>query len=133
MKSNFTLEATAHSTGIVRRIDDLGRVVIPKEIRRTCGIHEGDPLEIFVNGKQISMRKWQPSDDDFAQKCAGIASNHMHLVRGMVAMNDATTIFTDRGKATVKRYYQDKYDANVAIVYALAKLGYCRIPERSEW
>ena len=38
------------ATGIVRRIDDLGRVVIPKEIRRTMRIREGDPLEIFTNG-----------------------------------------------------------------------------------
>ena len=37
------------ATGIIRRIDDLGRVVIPKEIRRTLHIHEGDPLEIFVD------------------------------------------------------------------------------------
>lgn len=37
------------ATGIVRRIDDLGRVVIPKEIRRTLRIREGDPLEIFVD------------------------------------------------------------------------------------
>ena len=37
------------ATGIIRRTDDLGRVVIPKEIRRTMGIREGDPLEFFVN------------------------------------------------------------------------------------
>jgi AbrB family transcriptional regulator (stage V sporulation protein T) len=37
------------ATGIVRRIDDLGRVVIPKEIRRNCRIREGDPLEIFTD------------------------------------------------------------------------------------
>ena len=37
------------ATGVVRRIDDLGRVVIPKEIRRTLRIHEGDPLEIFTD------------------------------------------------------------------------------------
>lgn len=37
------------ATGIIRRIDDLGRVVIPKEIRRTLGIHEGDPLEIYAD------------------------------------------------------------------------------------
>ena len=43
------------ATGIVRRIDDLGRVVIPKEIRRTMRIHEGDPLEIYTssNGEVI--------------------------------------------------------------------------------
>ena len=39
------------ATGIVRRIDDLGRVVIPKEIRRTLNIREGDPLEIFLDGQ----------------------------------------------------------------------------------
>ena len=37
------------ATGIVRRIDDLGRVVIPKEIRRSCRIREGDPLEIYID------------------------------------------------------------------------------------
>ena len=37
------------ATGIVRRIDDLGRVVIPKEIRRTMNIREGDPLEVYVD------------------------------------------------------------------------------------
>ena len=42
-------------TGIVRRIDDLGRVVIPKEIRNTLGIHDGDPLEIFIDPKEKSV------------------------------------------------------------------------------
>lgn len=37
------------ATGIIRRVDDLGRVVIPKEIRKTCGIREGDPLEIYTD------------------------------------------------------------------------------------
>ena len=37
------------TTGIIRRIDDLGRVVIPKEIRRSCGIREGEPLEIYLD------------------------------------------------------------------------------------
>jgi stage V sporulation protein T len=47
------------TTGIVRRIDDLGRVVIPKEIRRSLGIQEGDPLEISAeeNG-EIAMRRY---------------------------------------------------------------------------
>lgn len=39
------------ATGIVRRVDDLGRVVIPKEIRRTLCIREGEPLEIFIEGR----------------------------------------------------------------------------------
>jgi len=48
------------ATGIVRRIDDLGRVVIPKELRRTLGMAEGDPLEIFVDGDRIILRKYVP-------------------------------------------------------------------------
>lgn len=49
------------ATGIVRRIDDLGRVVIPKEIRRTFRIREGDPLEIFVAGAgEIMFKKYSP-------------------------------------------------------------------------
>lgn len=40
------------STGIVRKVDELGRIVIPKELRRTLNIEEGDPLEIFVDGKE---------------------------------------------------------------------------------
>ena len=51
------------ATGIVRRIDDLGRVVIPKEIRRLCHIYEGDPLEIFIdqmNGQpMVCFRKYE--------------------------------------------------------------------------
>lgn len=46
------------ATGIVRRIDDLGRIVIPKEIRKTLRIREGDPLEIFIqNGGEIILKK----------------------------------------------------------------------------
>ena len=46
------------ATGIVRRIDDLGRVVVPKEIRRTLRIREGDPLEIYVEqGGEIILKK----------------------------------------------------------------------------
>lgn len=49
------------ATGIVRRIDDLGRVVIPKEIRRTMRIREGDPLEIFTDREgEIILKKYSP-------------------------------------------------------------------------
>ena len=49
------------ATGIVRRIDDLGRVVIPKEIRRTMRIREGDPLEIYTDaGGQVIFKKYSP-------------------------------------------------------------------------
>lgn len=46
------------ATGIIRRIDDLGRIVIPKEIRRNFGIREGEPLEIFVHGDFVCFKKY---------------------------------------------------------------------------
>ncbi|MCU5376123.1 AbrB/MazE/SpoVT family DNA-binding domain-containing protein [Bacillus cereus] len=45
------------NTGIVRKIDELGRVVIPKELRRTLGLHEGTELEIYVDGKNVVLAK----------------------------------------------------------------------------
>ena len=48
------------ATGIVRKMDELGRIVIPKELRRTLNIEEGDPLEIFVDGEEVILRKYEP-------------------------------------------------------------------------
>lgn len=59
------------ATGIVRRIDDLGRVVIPKEIRRTMRIREGDPLEIYTDREgEVILKKYSPINDlgEFAQE-----------------------------------------------------------------
>lgn len=71
------------ATGIVRRIDDLGRVVIPKEIRRTLRIREGDPLEIFTdrNG-EIILKKYSPIGElgAFAREYAeSLAKNAGHI------------------------------------------------------
>lgn len=52
------------ATGIIRRIDDLGRVVIPKEIRRNCKIREGDPLEIFLEDGGVVFKKYNPNYRD---------------------------------------------------------------------
>lgn len=48
------------STGIVRKVDELGRVVLPIELRRTLDINEKDPLEIFVDGSNIILKKYEP-------------------------------------------------------------------------
>lgn len=67
------------ATGIVRRVDDLGRIVIPKEIRRTLRIREGDPLEIYTEKDGgVIFRKYSPMGDlqDFAaHMCDAIGSN----------------------------------------------------------
>ena len=67
------------ATGIVRRVDDLGRIVIPKEIRRTLRIREGDPLEIYTEKDGgVIFRKYSPMGDlqDFAaQMCEAIGAS----------------------------------------------------------
>ncbi|ELK48351.1 UNVERIFIED_CONTAM: stage V sporulation protein T [Halobacillus marinus] len=68
------------ATGIVRRIDDLGRVVIPKEIRRTLRIREGDPLEIFVDREgEVILKKYSPISElgDFAKEYAEALSESL--------------------------------------------------------
>lgn len=77
------------ATGIVRRIDDLGRVVIPKEIRRTLRIREGDPLEIFTAREgEIILKKYSPIGElnEFANEfCESLYEN-----------TNYTAIITDR-------------------------------------
>lgn len=70
------------ATGIVRRIDDLGRVVIPKEIRRTLRIREGDPLEIFVDrAGEIILKKYSPISElgQFSDEYAEALFDTLHL------------------------------------------------------
>ncbi len=69
------------ATGIVRRIDDLGRVVIPKEIRRTLRIREGDPLEIFVAREgEVILKKYSPINElgHFALEYADALYDSIH-------------------------------------------------------
>lgn len=49
------------STGVVRKIDELGRIVLPKELRKSFGIDVGDPLEIFTEEDRIILKQYQPS------------------------------------------------------------------------
>ena len=60
------------ATGIIRRVDDLGRVVIPKAIRRIVHIREGDPLEIFVEDGGVLFKPYRAIDnykDEFEMAC----------------------------------------------------------------
>ena len=62
------------STGVVRRIDDLGRVIIPKEIRRTMNIAADDPLEIFLNDGMVCFAKYN-TGDNYAEQIENICKN----------------------------------------------------------
>lgn len=60
------------STGVLRRIDDLGRIVIPKEIRKNLKIRDGESLEIFINGDAVILKKYSYMSDlyNVAQSCS---------------------------------------------------------------
>ena len=82
------------ATGIVRRIDDLGRVVIPKEIRRTMRIREGDPLEIFTDRDgEVIFKKYSPIGElsDFA---AQICDSLHRSTDAVAAVGDVFTNIT---------------------------------------
>lgn len=72
------------ATGIVRRIDDLGRIVIPKEIRKTLKIREGDPLEIFTDSEgEVILKKYSPVNElgNFAKEYAdSLAQSAGHII-----------------------------------------------------
>jgi transcriptional pleiotropic regulator of transition state genes len=56
------------ATGIVRKIDELGRIVLPIEMRRTLGIAERDPMEIYVDGPMVILKKYVPEELDGRRK-----------------------------------------------------------------
>ena len=85
------------ATGIVRRIDDLGRVVVPKEIRRTLRIREGDPLEIFTDREgEIILKKYSPIGElgTFAQQYADSLAQTTGYV---VCVTDRDTVIACAG------------------------------------
>lgn len=99
------------ATGIVRRIDDLGRVVIPKEIRRTLRIREGDPLEIFVDRDgEVILKKYSPIGElgDFAKEYAeSLFENTGHIT----IISDRDTFIAVAGGS--KKEYLDKSIGNL--------------------
>ena len=85
------------ATGIVRRIDDLGRVVIPKEIRRTLRIREGDPLEIYVDREgEVILKKYSPVGElgDFAK---GYAESLYEAIGHVILITDRDTVVAVAG------------------------------------
>ena len=96
------------ATGIVRRIDDLGRVVIPKEIRRNLRIREGDPLEIYVDREgEVILKKYSSIGElgEFAQEYADSlfeATGHTAFI------SDRDVIVSIAGTGVSRRDYVDR-------------------------
>jgi len=73
------------STGIVRKVDELGRVVIPIELRRTLGINEKDALEIYVDDEKIILKKYKPSMT--CQITGEISDDNLSLAGGKLVLS----------------------------------------------
>ena len=113
------------ATGIVRRIDDLGRIVIPKEIRQTMRIRAGDPLELFLDGNNIVFNKYEVSEEDLALACRNYIAKMSTYIQSVTSVDRKTIVVFTNGKvATVKRYESDTYDMNTALCYAFAQVGF---------
>ena len=113
------------ATGIVRRIDDLGRIVIPKEIRQTMRIRAGDPLELFLDGNNIVFNKYEVSEEDLALACRNYVAKMGTYIQSVTSVDRKTiVVFTNGEVATVKRHKDDTYDMNTALCYAFAQVGF---------
>ena len=113
------------ATGIVRRIDDLGRIVIPKEIRQTMRIRAGDPLELFLDGNNIVFNKYEVSEEDLALACRNYIAKMGTYIQSVTSVDRKTIVVFTNGKvATVKQHKNDTYDMNTALCYAFAQAGF---------
>ena len=92
--------------GIVRRIDDLGRIVIPKEIRRTMRIREGDPMEIFTSREgEILLKKYSPVGE-LGEFASTIAESMAQTLGELVCITDRDYVVAASG--TGKKEYEGK-------------------------
>lgn len=91
------------STGVLRRIDDLGRIVIPKEIRKNLKIKNGESLEIFINGDAVVLKKYSYMSDlrDVAQNCS---DSFYDVVNNDILITDLNNVIAASGPLK-KKYY----------------------------
>lgn len=73
------------ATGIVRRVDDLGRIVMPKEIRKVYDINNGEPLEIYVEDDMIVIKKYAPVDPCIIT--GKVSSENMKIADGKIIIS----------------------------------------------
>ena len=95
------------ATGVVRRIDDLGRIVIPKEIRKTLRIKEGDPLEIFTDREgQVILKKYSPIGE-LSEFATGYAETLAKTTGHIACITDKDSIIAVAGGSKKEYLEQD--------------------------
>ena len=121
-------------TGIIRRVDDLGRIVIPKDIRNTLEIKEGEPLEIFVDTKEqmVCFKKYR-NEKSLSKRCKEIVEKNREDIMTINLIGDITTIVTADGRLGQAVWNgNSEFDINIGIAYALANAGYISKEEIEE-
>lgn len=93
-------------TGIIRRIDDLGRIVIPKELRKTLRIKNGDSLEIFVDSEDIILKKYSPMES-IEEAASKYVDSFNQVIRHSVIVTDKDKVIAASGLLK-KRYLGKK-------------------------
>lgn len=127
------------ATGIVRRIDDLGRIVVPKEIRRTLRIREGDPLEIYTDKEgEVILKKYSPIGEmgEFAKQYVdSLAQTTGHIV----AVADRDQLIAASGGAKkellqkpISKQLEDVMEQRRAVIASSDSKEYCSITEEGD-
>ena len=107
------------STGVLRRVDELGRIVIPKEIRKNLKIRDGESLEIFINGDAVVLKKFSFMSDlnDIAQTCS---DSFYDVICKDILITDRDRIIAISG--SMKKKYNGKEISN-SIIVMIDKMG----------
>ncbi len=123
------------ATGIVRRIDDLGRIVIPKEIRRTLRIRESDPLEIFTDREgEIILKKYSPIGEmntfakQYAESLAQV-SGHAAIIADRDQFIAASGGYKNAIGKSISRELEDKMDKRESFTAARGERNFVQIFE----
>lgn len=122
------------ATGIIRRIDDLGRVVIPKEIRQRFGIREGDALDIFTSDEGITLSKHDttPDKEKEAQELLAKYAKQMKDMYARFTIEGDTTVCEcifngERHVGTAKRNPSDSFSPSIGMIYAFSRAANIKI------
>jgi AbrB family transcriptional regulator (stage V sporulation protein T) len=116
-------------TSMIRRVDDLGRIVIPKEVRRDFNIREGDPLEIVTDKESGIVGFKLYKEPDHTEKLNKLATAYVEknkdIIDSVLYHDDDTLVkFKNKKVVSVSRHCSDKFNLNVALCHAMAQAGF---------
>lgn len=120
------------TTGIIRRIDELGRVVIPKEIRRSLRIKDGDPLEIFTSRDGEVIFKKYGNGRAVNEWVEEIMDKYGSDIRGVHVDHKIITVYTSMGVFHATCADCDEFKFNVGVAVALARAYQEPLPSQLE-